>query len=91
MTRSRAGLRDGRARAIVTGVAAMALGMVAVSIAAVEFYVSADVMGLSTADDRIVLFGMTTGTGAYVLGYATAGAILVAIGAWTIHRARRGE
>ncbi len=83
--------RGQRGRIMVAGVVTAVLGLLVIAVAAIEFYVFADVLAPKAADDRFVLFGMTVGTGAYVLGYAGAGAILLVIGAWKIYRARRGD
>lgn len=91
MKNTRVGPRGKHSREIVTGVAASLLGLLVISVAAVEYYVFADVLDSGVGSDRTVLFGMTAGTSAYVLGYALAGVVLLALGAWKIHRARRGE
>lgn len=67
-------LNANRRRSLAPGVAAIAIGLLALAIAAVECMVSAD-----TAD-------IGFGTMAYVASYATAGIILIAIGVWKIYR-----
>jgi hypothetical protein len=75
--------RDG---SIVPGVAVMVLGGLALGIAAVEYSVFAGIA--EPADGGIRMFGLSLGTAAYLAGYATAGAILIALGIWKIRSAR---
>lgn len=78
---------------IVPGAAVAAIGLMALAVAAVEFYVFSDVVkpGAGSGDVADGPFGMTTGTSAYVAGYAAAGVILFAVGMWKIYRTRRGR
>jgi hypothetical protein len=74
-----------RSRGLVKGVAALALGLLALSIAAVEYFVFADISTQSR--DGVISQGLSFGTMAYLAGYAGAGVILIAIG---IQRLLRG-
>lgn len=76
---------------VVSGAAVAALGLLVSGIAAVEYYVSADIVapGMGPADGGNRLLGMTFGTSAYIAGYAASGVILFALGVWKIYRARR--
>lgn len=78
------------ARDLVTGIAAAAFGVLAVAIAALEYYVSVEMIGPRAQGAAAGVFGMTPGTEAYVLCYLAAGAILMALGVWKICRSRRG-
>ena len=64
----------------------MVLGGLALGIAAVEYSVFAGIA--EPADGGIRMFGLSFGTAAYLAGYATAGAILIALGIWKIRSAR---
>ena len=87
MTDDRFVLKRKRRRSITSGLFVAALGLLALSIAAVEYYVFAHIAVPGTAANG--LFGMTVGTTAYVTGYAAAGVILFAVGVLKICRARR--
>ena len=73
-------------RHLVNGIAVTALGILSVMLAVIEYYVSAETAGAGAAGPLDVTFG----TGAYVLGYLVAGAVLVALGVGKIYRATRG-
>ena len=83
----RAPLKKHRNGSIIPGVAVMALGGLALGIAAVEYSVFSGIAEL--ADGGINMFGLSFGTMAYLAGYATAGVILIVLGIWKIHSARR--
>ena len=72
-------------RTVVDGIALAALGILAVSVAAVELYISGEATGAGAERP----FQMTFGTAAYVLGYLVAGVILLALGARRIYRGAR--
>lgn len=74
-----------RSRSLVKGIAAVALGLLALAIAAVEYFVFADIS--TPSRDGVISQGLSFGTMAYLAGYAGAGVILVAIG---IQRLLRG-
>ena len=71
------------------GIAAMVIGLLALGIASVEYVLFADVT--KSIGGREEIFGMSPGTAAYVVGYAGAGFVLIALGLVKIHRARRGR
>ena len=83
----RAPLKKHRNGSVIPGVAVMALGGLALGIAAVEYSVFSGIAEL--ADGGINMFGLSFGTMAYLAGYATAGVILIVLGIWKIHSARR--
>jgi hypothetical protein len=83
----RAPLKKHRNGSIIPGVAVMALGGLALGIAAVEYSVFSGIA--EPADGGISIFGLSFGTAAYLAGYATAGIILIVLGIWKIHSARR--
>lgn len=65
------------------------MGLIALAIATVEYVLFADVTrSIGTGEE---LLGMSRGTAAYVLSYAGAGVVLIALGLVKIHRARRGR
>lgn len=72
-------------RHLVNGIAVTALGILSVALAVVEYYVSTEAAGRGASGPLHVSFG----TGAYVLGYLVAGAVLVALGIGKIYRAAR--
>jgi len=73
-----------RSRSLVKGIAALALGLLALAIAAVEYFVFAD---LSTSPrDGNYSQALSFGTLAYLAGYAGAGIILIAIGIQKLFR-----
>ena len=78
-----------RARSILPGLGVVALGLVAIGIAVAQFVLFADVPGPREAGAG--LLGMSAGTAAYVVGYAGAGVVLVALGIARVIRARRGD
>ena len=84
---NRTALKERRNRSVVTGVAVMALGGLALAIATVEYSVFAGIA--EPADGGIKIFGLSFGTTAYLAGYTAAGVILIALGIWKIHAARR--
>ena len=82
------------ARDLVTGISATALGVLAVSLAALEYHVSVETVAAGAAEGAAGLSRLSFGSGAYVVAYLGAGAILVALGVWKIYRsvrARRGR
>ncbi len=83
----RAPLKKHRNGSVIPGVAVMALGGLALGIAAVEYSVFSGIAEL--ADGGINMFGLSFGTMAYLAGNATAGVILIVLGIWKIHSARR--
>ncbi len=83
----RAPLKKHRNGSVISGVAVMALGGLALGIAAVEYFVFSGIA--EPADGGINMFGLSFGTTAYLAGYATAGVILIVLGIWKIHSARR--
>ncbi len=83
----RAPLKKHRNGSVIPGVAVMALGGLALGIAAVEYSVFSGIA--EPADGGISMFGLSFGTTAYLAGYATAGIILIVLGIWKIHSARR--
>ncbi len=83
----RTALKEHHDRSVIPGVAAMALGGLALAIAAVEYFVFAGIA--DPADSGINVFGLSFGTTAYVAGYTTAGVILMVLGIWKIYAARR--
>ncbi len=83
----RAALKEHRNRSVIPGVAVITLGGLALGIAAVEYSVFAGMA--EPADGGIKLFGLSFGTRAYLAGYAAAGVILIVLGIWKIHAARR--
>lgn len=91
MSDDRAALEEKHGGSLFSGAAVAALGLLALAIAATEFYVFSDVVEpeAGSGDVGDGPFGMTTGTSAYVAGYAAAGVILFALGMWKIYRARR--
>lgn len=78
-----------RARDLVTGISALALGIVAVSLAALEYHVSLEISAAGRSGAITGIAEMTFGTAAYILAYLAAGGILLALGVWKIRRARR--
>lgn len=78
-------LKRREGRSIVPGVFAVALGLVALAIAAVEFFVFSDIAAPGPGGNQGS--GFSFGTTAYVAGYAAAGIILIALGIWKIVRA----
>ena len=74
---------------MLSGIVALMIGLLAIAIAAVEYVLFADITKSIGIGEE--LFGMSRGTAAYVLSYAGAGLILVALGLVKIHRARRGR
>jgi hypothetical protein len=93
MSDDRAASEEKHGASLAPGAAVAALGLLALAIAAIEFYVFSDVVepGAGSGDVGGGAFGMTTGTSAYVAGYAAAGVILFALGIWKIYRTRRGR
>jgi len=87
MTNDRFVLERKRSRSVVSGTIVAALGLLALAIAAVEYYVFTIVVVPGNAENG--LFGMTAGTTVYVAGYAAAGVILFAVGVSKMRRARR--
>jgi hypothetical protein len=74
---------------MLPGIVAVTIGVLALAIATVEYLLFADITkSLGTGEE---LFGMSRGTAAYVLSYAGAGLVLIALGLLKIHRARRGR
>lgn len=69
----------------------MALGMVAISVAALEYHVSTELTAPGRAGAAAHISEMSFGTAAYILAYLAAGIILLAIGVSRIRRARRGS
>ena len=88
MREDRFALDRKRDRSTTSGMIIAALGILALAIAAVEYYVFAHIAVPGNAENG--LFGMTAGTTAYVTGYAAAGVILFAVGMSKVLRARRG-
>jgi len=82
----RAALKEHRNRSVIPGAAVMALGGLALVIAAVEYSVHVGIA--EPADGGINMFGLSFGTTAYVAGYTTAGVILIVLGIWRIYAAR---
>ena len=82
----RAPLNKHRNGSVIPGMAVMALGGLALGIAAVEYSVFSGIA--EPADGGINLFGLSFGTTAYLAGYATAGVILIVLGICKIHSAR---
>lgn len=78
-------LKSRKGRSIIPGVSAVALGLVALAIAAVELFVFSRIAGPAAGGYQE--FGTELGTTAYVAGYAAAGIILIAVGIWKIFRA----
>ncbi|TFH50669.1 MAG: hypothetical protein E4H01_01755 [Lysobacterales bacterium] len=78
-------LKSGQRRGVIPGIVAIALGFVALAIAAVEHLVFARIS--ESAGGASNIFGLSFGTAAYIAGYAGAGLILIAIGIWKIYRA----
>ncbi len=87
LTDDRVALKANHDRSVVPGAALMALGLLALAIAAVECFVFAGIA--APTDGGNGLFGLSFGTTAYVAGYTAAGAILIGVGIWKIYRARR--
>ena len=85
----RAPLKEHRDRSVIPGLAVVALGGLALAIAAVEYSVLAGIA--EPADGGINLFGLSFGTTAYVAGYTAAGVILIALGVWKIYAAGRNR
>lgn len=85
MTDGRSALKARQVGSIVPGVSALALGFVALAIAAVEYFVNADMAASPGGTNQG--FETSFGTTAYVAGYAVAGITLVAVGIWKIIRA----
>ena len=79
------------ARDLVTGLSATALGVLAVSLAALEYHVSVGTTAAGAGDALTGVSRLSFGSGAYVVGYLSAGTILVAIGAWKIYRSMRAR
>ena len=79
------------ARDLVTGISAIALGVVAVSLAALEYHVSVELAGPGRAGATAGISEMTFGTAAYIFSYLAAGAILLVLGVWKIRRWRGGS
>lgn len=71
------------------GIGVVAIGLVALGIAAVEYLVFADISRSLGGGSE--LLGMSPGTAAYVVGYGGAGLVLIALGLVKIRRARRGR
>lgn len=67
------------------GAAALLLGLLVLAIAAVEYFVFADIS--AQAGGVNTTFGLSSGTMAYLAGYTGAGLILAAVGIWKICRA----
>lgn len=69
----------------------LALGLLALAVAAIELYLFAGLVeaGAGMEDGTGGPFGLSTGTSAYVAGYAVAGVILITLGVRKIRRARR--
>jgi len=72
---------------IVTGVVAIAIGGLALTIAGFEYFVFVD-MSASVPGGKNAL-GLSTGTTAYLGGYAGAGVVLICLGLWKVFRPRR--
>jgi len=90
MTDSPSARRNSSACGLVNGLSATALGIVAVSLAVLEYHVFVETAGPVAGGGAAGIFDVTFGTGAYILGYLGAGAILLAIGFRTILRSIRG-
>ena len=67
----------------------MALGIVAVTVAALEYHVSTELSAPGRAGTAAHISEMTFGTAAYILAYLAAGIVLLALGVSKIRRARR--
>lgn len=76
-------------RSALPGIAAIVIGLLALGIASVEYVLFADITKSIGGGEE--LFGMSPGTAAYILCYAGAGLVLIALGLVKIHRARRGR
>ena len=81
-------LKSNHDRSVIPGAAAMALGLMALAIAAVEYFVFAGIAAPTYGEND--MFVLSFGTMAYVAGYTAAGVILIALGVWKIYCARRG-
>lgn len=86
------GLTDGRIelkasedRSIVPGLVAVVLGLLALAIAAVEYFVFSEITASTGGGNQAL--GFSFGTMAYFAGYVGAGIILIAIGILKIRRA----
>ena len=80
-----AAMKANHDRSVVPGAVAMVLGLAALAIAAVDYFVFAAIA--EPTDGGSNLFGLSFGTMAYVVGYTAAGLVLIAVGIWKIHRA----
>ena len=86
LTNDRVALKANHDRSVIPGTVAMALGLLALTIAAVQYFVFADIAGPTDGGNDI--FGLSFGTTAYVASYTAVGVILIAVGLWKIYRAR---
>jgi len=86
---NRPALKSQSNRSALPGIAAIVIGLLALGIATVEYALFADIT--KSVGGGGELFGMSPGTAAYVVGYAGAGFVLIALGLVKIHRARRGR
>ena len=69
----------------------MALGLLALTAAVIELYVSVGVVTPVAGSGEGVTgpLGLSKGTAAYVAGYTAAGVILLGLGVWTTWRSRQ--
>ncbi len=73
-------------RSIIPGAAVVALGLLVLAVALVEYLVFADIAGSRDAGKD--LFGLSFATIAYLASYTAAGVVLIAVGIRRIYRAR---
>jgi hypothetical protein len=86
VTDDRVAMKAYHDRSVIPGAVVMALGLLVLAVAAVEYFVFSDIAG--STDGGNDLFGLSFGTTAYLAGYTAAGVILIAVGIWKIYRAR---
>ena len=89
MTGDRFPLKSERNRSVLPGIAAMVIGLLALGIATVEYALFADITRSIGGGKEV--FGMSPGTAAYVMCYAGAGIVLIALGLVRVLRTRRGR
>ena len=84
VTDDRVVMKANHDRSVIPGAVVVALGLIVLAVAAVEYFVFADIA--APADGGNGLFGLSFGTTAYLAGYTGAGVILIAAGIWKIRR-----
>ena len=85
LTDDYAGLKASRDESLVPGAVTIALGVMVLAIAAVEYFVFIKISAPATVPGSVV--GLSFGTTAYLASYVGAGAILITLGIWKIFRA----